>query len=478
MPDNRFYLAPALTWRPSASTSLTLLSEYQHDRTAYIYALPPEGTATPNPNGRIPINRFQGEPGFDKYDNQRGSIGYLFEHAFDEQAKLRHSLRLYNQANARPFTYYSALQADMRTLERGLVDVSDDSRAVTTDTSIEYKWASGAVTHTTLVGLDYTYQRHSQATRTASVADLDIYAPIYGSTPGAFAYAGKRQARESKLGVYAQDQMKINDKLVLLLGGRQDWSQNDSRPASAPTPASWLNEKNDAFTGRAGLVYLFDNGFAPFLSYSQSFEPTSGIDSITNSRLKPTRGEQYEAGWRYQPTNSNTLLTFAAYQLTKDNAVVYDPASNPRQLGRARSRGYEFEARTRIAQGTNLSAAYAYTEARSTDPYAAQQEKRTGGVPLNQVSLWADHEFSREGLPGFKAGAGIRYVDKTKASYIDDVVVPAFGLVDAMVSYSTGPWRLALNATNLADKHYVASCTYGCFYGEPRKVIGTATYRW
>jgi iron complex outermembrane receptor protein len=30
----------------------------------------------------------------------------------------------------------------------------------------------------------------------------------------------------------------------------------------------------------------------------------------------------------------------------------------------------------------------------------------------------------------------------------------------------------------LTDKTYVSGCTYGCFYGEPRKVIGTATYRW
>ena len=57
------------------------------------------------------------------------------------------------------------------------------------------------------------------------------------------------------------------------------------------------------------------------------------------------------------------------------------------------------------------------------------------------------------------------------------VEVPSFTL-DAMVSYTTGPWRFALNATNLADKTYIGSCTYGCFYGEPRRIIGTATYRW
>ena len=40
------------------------------------------------------------------------------------------------------------------------------------------------------------------------------------------------------------------------------------------------------------------------------------------------------------------------------------------------------------------------------------------------------------------------------------VEVPSFTLLDAMVSYTTGPWRFALNATNLADKTYIGSCTW------------------
>ena len=41
-------------------------------------------------------------------------------------------------------------------------------------------------------------------------------------------------------------------------------------------------------------------------------------------------------------------------------------------------------------------------------------------------------------------------------------------------------WRLALNATNLFNKEYVASCynTNFCNYGELRSVIASARYRW
>jgi iron complex outermembrane receptor protein len=51
---------------------------------------------------------------------------------------------------------------------------------------------------------------------------------------------------------------------------------------------------------------------------------------------------------------------------------------------------------------------------------------------------------------------------------------------DAMVGYDFENWSLALNVRNLTDKIYVGrSCDqYSCGYGERRKVVGTATYRW
>ncbi len=56
--------------------------------------------------------------------------------------------------------------------------------------------------------------------------------------------------------------------------------------------------------------------------------------------------------------------------------------------------------------------------------------------------------------------------------------VPAYTLYDAIVSNSTGPWRFALNANNLTDKRYVAVCQSACSYGEPRRIIGSVSYRW
>lgn len=484
VPDDRTYIAPALKWQPDANTSLTLLAEYQKDHTVYLDGLPAEGTVLANSNGRISRTVFTGEPGYDKFKLERYSVGYLFEHAFNEQWKLRHSLRYYHAQNEYNYTWGWGLSSDQRsTAWRGAQDRWDRSSAVVTDSSLQYLATHGLFQHTALIGIDYALPKHESERYNRDVANLDYYSPVYGSalgtaTPAAFSWKSEMQ----RLGIYAQDQMKIADKWVVLLGGRQDYVRYDER--SFFTGEKTIdNEKSQAFTGRAGLVYLADNGLAPFLSYSESFEPTDGKDR-QGSRFKPTTGKQYEAGVRYQPKGSDTLISAAVYQLTRDNVTVADPLDSNYsiQAGQVRSRGFELEARTRVGRHGNLIAAYAYTDGRTlkASPLQPEQEgQRSYSTPYNQISLWGDYSLGAIGLPGIKIGAGARYLDKTLGqAQGTTVTLSSFTLIDAMLSYKTGPWRFALNATNLTDKTYIASCTYGCFYGEPRKVIASVNYRW
>ncbi|MFT3812852.1 MAG: TonB-dependent siderophore receptor [Acidovorax sp.] len=485
VPDDRTYIAPSIKWQPNAGTSLTLLAEYQKDHTAYVYGLPAEGTVLPNINGQIPRNRFVGEPGHDKFDTERYSIGYIFEYAFNDSLKLRHSLRYFHSNNNYPNIWIWGLAADQRTTSyRGGQDRLDTSRAVASDTSLQYQVKTGAIEHTAIVGFDYSLPKHETLRYNFSVPNIDIYNPVYTGTQATRTPATASDWwRFKRLGLYVQDQMKIADKLVLSLGGRYDSvTYDETYPITGASVAS--GEKSHAFTGRAGLVYLFDNGIAPFVSYSESFEPTAGRDRNGN-RFEPTTGQQYEAGVRYQPKGSDTTLSAAVYQLTRKNLTTTDPIDINYQIqsGKVRSRGVELEARTRIGRNANVIAAYAYTDARTIEAgplNPGDVGQRTRGVPYNQFSLWSDYSFGEFGLPGLKAGAGVRYVGSTRGIATGTAVnVPSYLLFDAMLSYTNGPWKFALNATNLTNKTYVASCAlYACFYGEPRKIIGTATYRW
>lgn len=485
VPDDRSYVAGAVKWQPGAATSLTLLSEYQKDKTVYVYGLPAEGTVLPNANGQIARKRFTGEPGFDRFEIERSSLGYLFEHAFNDQWKLRSNLRYTRMHNDFPYTeIWGGVSEDQRsTAMRWATLRQDHTSAVASDTSIEYKFAQGTVQHTLLAGIDYSSARETTERYTLSEANLDLFTPVYGSpigatpTPNTFSH----RAKTRRLGAYIQDQIKIADKWALLFGGRYDHVRYDDVGIFDGVRAD--DEREHAFTGRAGLVYLAESGLAPFLSYSESFEPTSGVD-MSGARFRPSEGRQIETGLRYQPQGSDMMLSAAVYQLTRHNVQVADPR-NPDfmiQSGAARSRGVELEARTRLGRNANLIAAYAYTDARVTkaSPLTPEQlGKQLDSVPFNQLSLWSDYGFADFGLQGLKIGAGVRYVGSTAgAAHGTAVSVPSFTLLDAMASYSSGPWKLSLNITNLGDKTYIASCTYGCFYGEARKAIATVTYAW
>ncbi|MEJ5173817.1 TonB-dependent siderophore receptor, partial [Erwinia sp. MYb416] len=168
----------------------------------------------------------------------------------------------------------------------------------------------------------------------------------YGNTPTVAAVDSGSRLTSDQFGIYLQDQITWNKKWVLLLSGRNDWSE--SRTTKHSNQAQTIQSDHKA-TGRIGAVYLADNGLAPYISYSQSFNPTSGTDREGNS-FRPTEGEQYEAGIRFQPPESKTIISMALYQLTQNNALTSDPADSSYnvQTGEIRSRGLELEMKSEI----------------------------------------------------------------------------------------------------------------------------------
>ncbi|MCY0656347.1 TonB-dependent receptor domain-containing protein, partial [Klebsiella pneumoniae] len=82
---------------------------------------------------------------------------------------------------------------------------------------------------------------------------------------------------------------------------------------------------NDAqFTGRAGLLYAFDNGISPYVSYSTSFDPNLYPGAPGADPLKPTTGKQTEVGVKYQIPGGNTLLTLSWFDITQRNVASYN----------------------------------------------------------------------------------------------------------------------------------------------------------
>ncbi len=485
-PDDKVYIAPALTWQPDAVTSLTVLASYQHVNTRFATPLSFQDVST----GRIPRDLFLGEPDFDRYKGDTYTIGYDFGHEFDGGLKLRHSARYF--ASDVNWDYMLANLAPVMgsDLYRLASLRHEKAYGVTSDTSLEKTFELGNSEHTILAGFDY-YRRgyDSHRFRGTGFVPLDIDNPIYSGYPD-IDYGTDRGSDNvsDQVGFYLQDQIKFDDKWVLLLGGRYDWSDSTSTSYQRGTTTE---QKDDAVTGRAGLVYLFDNGIAPYVSISQSFAPQIGIDALSGETLKPNEGIQYEAGIRYQPEGSNILLSAAVYELSQKNVVSYDAFGDPYQMGKVRSRGLELEARAEFGN-LGIIGAYAYTDAKilnSANDWEIGQQ--VDMVPYHTFSLWADYRMDDLGLEGVKLGGGVRYVGKTNMVDSIDLIgtpehVPGYFLADAMVSYDFAAidnkfegTKLTLNVRNLFDKEYFTCAgSTGCRYGEPLTATATLSYKW
>ena len=477
VPDDRWFVAPALTWTPSSQTTWTLLSDYQKDDTGWSQFLPSQGTLVPNPNGKIPRDTFTGEPGYDFFHRTQWSGGSLFEHRLSETWTVRNTLRYSSIKYDGLDVFGGGLAADLRTLNRFAFGNSLDLRLFTMDTNASMRAKTGMVEHTVLFGVDYSKSRSTIVSGFAFAPPIDIYHPVYGAAiPALFTYYNTRQP-VSLLGLYAQDHMKVGPRWVITLAGRHDSTDITSDDRIAGTK---LKQSPNKFTGRAGLTYLSESGLAPYASYSTSFLPVTGV-SFSGRPFEPTEGKQVEGGVKYQPKGSNSFLTADVFQITQTNVSVPDPDHpfNSLQQGEIRSRGYEVEAVGNLVSTLNFNAAYSHLDqevTRTTDPTALG--KRPPLAPDHLFSLAGEYTVVTGTLTGLGFGAGVRVVGSRAGDAANTIEVPSYTLIDASVRYLWRNVEFLLSGTNLTDKTYVAVCTSPtyCNYGLARRIIATTRY--
>jgi iron complex outermembrane recepter protein len=489
----RISIAPSLTWRPDNETTFTVLGTYQRDPKAGFYNQLPAlgiGTINPAPNGlRIPTSFYSGEPGFDKTDRTYGSIGYVFERKIGSAITFRQNMRYTDLDTDFAVVSPNVSQNDPSKLARGAYTTQETIRSFAIDNQGEIRFLSGPFQHTVLAGVDYRNGYDQTLNRSLAVAPvINAFSPVYGQPFGPVPLTTLNHQTIEQAGVYLQDQIKF-DRWVALLGTREDMASSRTDSLSFATGVTTISPKYDiANTKRAALLYKFDSGVAPYIQYTESFQPTAGADFFGRP-FAPTTGQQEEAGIKYQP-DPKSLYTLAVFDLTQQNVLTVDPvaAHGPTarvQTGEIRSRGLELEAKTEINRELTLLAAYTYLDNVVTRTNTLSQfGKHPTGFPANSASAWVDYTFHGGALDGFGLAGGVRYIGDSPGTSANTFTVPAVTLFDAAVHYDLsglGPqfrgYKLQVNATNLFDKTYVTYCQHiGCYYGLRRQVIATLRY--
>jgi iron complex outermembrane receptor protein len=491
--QERYMLAPSFTWKPDEKTSLTTLFNYQYDPHVGFYnLLPAAGTVLANPNDIIPTSFDPGDPGYDKHARRQYAAGYLFTRTLNNIWTIQQNFRYFHLADNFTTIYTEDLEADNRTLDRYSFVNNEHLDATTLDTHASATINRGAWRQTILMGVDYQTLPYVEAYGfDYSVPTQDIYAPKYYLPIARPAYAGDDHVKFWQTGVYGQDQLRYK-RLAFTFGGREDWMSTEDHERIS---GSDQKQSDHAFTGRAGAVYQVGAGLTPYFSYSTSFQPSIGTDAQGNT-FKPTTGQQYEAGVKYQPSGVNAFITLSAFNLTEQNVTTTNP-QQPQfsvQTGAVRSRGIELEGHANLNNGLSLIAAYSLlantvTSSNDTDStYGINQGKTLYGTPRNITSFWVDYTPHVRKLSGFNLGSGARFNGRTFGDDADSFSVPSFTLIDATARYALPfigsekyRWQLSVNATNIADKRFVSTCidaAADCFYGARRNVLGSVGLKW
>ncbi|MBR1268976.1 TonB-dependent siderophore receptor [Bradyrhizobium sp. AUGA SZCCT0222] len=483
--EQRVGVAPAITWRPDSDTQLTVSGFYQRDpRGGYFNSLYPQSLAPAAYRPLLNRNLNIGDPGFDRFDREQAGVGYVFDRRLNDVVSFHSALR-YSKVDTdfRSLQMMGAITA-AGTIPRAAISSSERADGLAADNRLRFDFSTSAIDHTVLAGVDQQNSRSSWLYQFGGATSLDVVNPVYNQPVGALATFINSDQTLSQTGVYVQDQMKFGG-FRLTVGTRHDWTEqkSDNRLTATSQP-----QDSDKQTYRAGLLYLFDSGLAPYASYSTSFEPVIGVGG-NGLPFVPTTGEQYEAGLKFKPAFADMLFTAAFFDLRQQNTLT--PSAVPGisvQQGEIRSRGVEFEARGRVSANIEIIAASTILDTRvtqSTDLLAIG--KRPQAVPAHFESLWVNYSFLTGGLAGLTVGGGVRSVGPSFGDDINSLVSPGYVVFDAVARYDLAnlarAWKgaeVTLNVTNLLDKSYYTSCSSNiyCQFGNGRLVLAGLRYRW
>jgi iron complex outermembrane receptor protein len=508
--ERRWSIQPGLTWKPDSRTELTLIGLFQRDRGGWTsqfvpYVLQLRGQDAPN--GQLGFRTNLSNRG-DHVNLDTENVTAIFSHRFSDHIRFRSSARYEWFKSDQTLTYpdsYSnptdpfvaandpyllqffpdyAAKGDGRILNRYAFAEVFHSKTLTTDNQLQFDFATGPAVHKLLVGVDYA--RYSARTLSAyggsfngydedgdpippDAYPIDAYDPV--SRPSTLTLSREPDARETQLGFYAQDQIKLWDRLTVLGGFRHDRATSRSTGSPGSVEQAW--------TGRVALLYDIGRGLVPYVSWSESFQPVVGNDFYGKS-YNPTRGRQYEAGVKWQP-DAATFITADIYDLHDTGRLVNDPANplNSIQAGLIRTRGFEIEAQRTVADDLDLIASYAYTRAKDSaiDVGGRVTINQVESSPKQLASVWVMKRVALSDTWKLRGGAGVRYVGPSWSTSFDDagnftLKTPGYVAVDALAGVAWNRWHADLNVTNLFNKHYYSSCLGrgDCFIGLLRTV--------
>lgn len=472
--DDSYLISPSLTWRISDRTDLTLLYNRQvTNGQVSAQFLPMYGTLVPIPgtDTYISSETFVGEPGWDRYDREKDEVSLFFNHEFSDNWKLSANARYTESATEtrEHWVTIPTLTDASGNVARTIYSADRETSILNFDIHVEGKFDLGFTHHTLLVGLDRQdalWEEDNYFYGYGLGGTINILNPQYGNLNTSILSSGiDRNDNEIKqTGIYIADHIEIGP-VVASLALRHDTAENTLLAISGNDTVSDESET----TGRVGLMYRFENGLSPYISYAEAFTMNLGTDGTASAgTLKPTTGDQTEIGFKYLSPDRSLAVTAAWFDITQNNRVTNGSTPGGVEQVGAEVDGWEMQINKRWRHFetqlsiTDIDAQDASTQTRL--PYVSE----TVATWWNKLSLGN----------GWRLGAGVRYIGDN-VGWGGSPVVPSETLYDAMIGYTHGDWEFTLDGKNLSDEEYISWCRSDgtdCGFGERRNITANVRY--
>lgn len=373
-----------------------------------------------------------------------------------------------------------SLANDGRTLNRFAYVERSTWQEWQSDTFAVMAAATGTVEHTLVVGAEAGFSTADSLIGSAPVGPIDIYDPVY---PPAAAPPTLQPTRYDvlRLGVYAQDQIRLHRSLILVPGLRWSRLHVDDKIARPSLANAEQDSRDSKVSPSLGLVVRPRPWLSLYASATRGFEPPAPGQYLEDGRaLSLADVTSYEGGVKWDGLGGRLTASGALYGIRRTNIPEADSRGFYRQIGEGRSRGIELELAGRLAPGWFAQAAYAWIDSEITRSSIGGQGNDLPNAPRHNASVWTRYRFTDGPLNGAMVAAGVVHVSNRFLAADNVTIAPAYTRLDLSGSYELIPERLRLGIAlpNATNRRYVTSGAGQVLWtGQARQLVLQVTTR-
>ena len=384
---------------------------------------------------------------------------------------------------------------------RGGIDV--DTKGIQNVSTLLFTKPIGGMRNELLVGWDISYQTSDRVTLTNGTAVAkDLFNPDNsgaGITPGTV--ASRRDIRGTDLAFFVDDRFWLAETFSVNLGARYlNYKTKQELFTTAATVCNGVAQpsgpcfetakgSNSILNPKASLIWEPNDNISAYLTYSKAAIPQANAvgngetltnnvpgNSISRTDLPPEKTETFDVGVKLALFGDRLLVQSSLFQIDRSNATESDPVSGFLQFSaepKQRLRGFELGLSGGVTPELRLSANYAYVDAEIREAFTGTTG--TGGaivntavignqvryVPKHAASVWTAYSAAEGFLKGLELGGGLTYQSKVFLNAENTQVTPSYVSFDALLGYTFGNFRLAVNGYNLSDKRFYSQVNGG-----------------